>query len=65
MLRLLAFVLWLLPFRMETRLWTRLSGEQPLPSPGAKLVAYARLRRVIIRDWWRDRRQAIPLLRVL
>ncbi len=64
-LRLLAFVLWLLPFRMEARLWTRLPGEQPLPSPGAKLVAYARLRRVIIRDWWRDRRQAIPLLRVL
>ncbi len=64
-LRLLAFVLWLMPFRMETLLWTRLPGERPLPRPGAKLRAYAKLRRVIVRDWWRDRRQGIPLLRII
>ncbi len=64
-LRLLAFVLWLLPFRMETLLWTRLPDQRPLPGPLAKLRSYLKLRRVIVRDWRRDRRLAIPLLRVL
>ncbi len=61
-LRLLALVLWLLPFRMETALWSlpRAKGVA-----GSRWRAYVRLRTQVIGVWWRLFRRSPVLLELI
>mgnify|MGYP001174845219 CR=1 FL=1 len=63
-LRLAAFVLWIWPFRFETRLWRR---RQPWDGSTLATIAgeYLRLRRQVVSRWWRGWRRREALIELL
>ena len=61
-LRLLAFGLWLLPFRMETTLGAKPGAQRPA---WQRLRAYSDLRITVIAIWWRLFRRPLALLELI
>ncbi len=63
-LRLAAFMLWLWPFRFETRLWRR---RRPWDgrTVGAMGTEYLALRRHVVGRWWRGWRRREALIELL